>query len=265
MATESSFPFLTLLPEKSFGFGGVRPAVLLVLLLDQGPRLGWSHQKYCRRAAFSADRLCSPKTGRLCSVSGETLSRRGPLVRVGQDCGAGLRPEAQVRERPGPLGGQPGVWALVCNLKLEEVVKKEILRQAKNRRDLETRKMSEHEWEESERLPWKSQPSLKSKCYCLPSESKEHAYIVTLLLLLSIKSFATNTDVKIKNKNKKAMTEFSYIKERTGTYTIYVYRTPQITNHLHVHLLLWFSKRLYDIWRNWVLRGWCNCPRCSNC
>lgn len=149
---------------------GIRPTALLVLLLDQGPRLGLAHQKYCCRAALSPDRLRSPKTGCLCLVSGETLSRRGPLVRVGQDCGAGLRPEAQVRERPGPLGGQPGVWALVCNLKLEEVVQKEILRPAKNRRDLETRKMRawvRGEWEITLEIP----PSLKSKCYCLPSES----------------------------------------------------------------------------------------------
>lgn len=41
-------------------------------------------------------------------VSGETLRRREPLVRAARSakCGAGLRPEAQVRERPGPLGGQ---------------------------------------------------------------------------------------------------------------------------------------------------------------
>lgn len=58
MATESSFPFLTLfLSEKLLGFWGIRPITLLVLFLDQGPRLILSHQKYCCEAVVPPDRL----------------------------------------------------------------------------------------------------------------------------------------------------------------------------------------------------------------
>lgn len=91
------FPFLTLrLPENLLAFGKfftpgsqpkARPVSSNILLQGCGPL---------------------PQTNCLCVVSGETLRRREPLVRAARSakCGAGLRPEAQVRERPGPLGGR---------------------------------------------------------------------------------------------------------------------------------------------------------------
>ena len=137
MATEPPFSFLTPLPpEKLLGWG-MRPIALRVLPLASGSRARLVPSKIlfwgCGPSRHAASAWCP---ARLWAEGGPSSA----LVncRSCPRCTAGLRPEAWVTARPGPLGGQPGVGALLCNLKLEKVIKKEILTQ---RRGLKTRKM----------------------------------------------------------------------------------------------------------------------------
>lgn len=136
VGAESSPPFLILLlPEKLLGSGGIRPIAFLFWLPDQAQ--GWA-----RHVNKSGARL---QTGCLCLVSGETWAGEAPCqswsaegsARSGEP-GRGQRHRSERGQGHWEASPQ---WALGCNLKPEEAVKKEILRQGKNRRDLETRKM----------------------------------------------------------------------------------------------------------------------------
>lgn len=138
----ASFPFLTLrLPENLLAFGKfftpgsqpkARPVSSNILLQGCGP---------------------PPDKLPLCGVRWD-LEKKGAPSQSCTICQVWSWSEARgTGQREARATGRP-VGA--CNLNLEKVLKKEILRQGKNRRDLETRKM--RAWVK-ERSLWKFQPS----------------------------------------------------------------------------------------------------------
>ena len=138
--TEPPFPFLIPLPlEKLLGWG-MRPTALGVLPLSSESRTRFVPLKI-RSAGRGPSRQAAPVwcPAKLWAEGGP--SRKLVSCRGCRHCRAGLSPEARVTERPGPLGGQPGVGARLCNLKLEKVIKKDILRQGENGSGLKPRKL----------------------------------------------------------------------------------------------------------------------------
>lgn len=120
-----SFPNTTS-PRKAPGWG-MRPIALGVLPLGSESRTRFVPPKICSPGCGpsrqAAPVWCPAKLWAEGGPSCKLVNCRGC-----RHCRAGLSPEARVTERPGPLGGQPGVGARLCNLKLEKVIKKDILR-----------------------------------------------------------------------------------------------------------------------------------------
>lgn len=134
-----SFPNTTS-PRKAPGWG-MRPTALGVLPLASESRTRFVplkiHSPGCGPSGQAAPVWCPVELWAEGGPSRKLVSCRGC-----RHCRAGLSPEARVTERPGPLGGQPGVGARLCNLKLEKVIKKDILRQGENGSGLEPGKLT---------------------------------------------------------------------------------------------------------------------------